>query len=50
MYSEYIGTKIFELCGFETQKVELGILGIYNKDGKKESFVDVKILQIVILN
>ena len=32
MYSEYIGTKIFELCGFETQKVELGI---YNKDGKE---------------
>lgn len=32
VYSEYIGTKIFELCGFETQKVELGI---YDKDGKK---------------
>ena len=32
VYSEYIGTKIFELCGFETQKVELGI---YNKDGKE---------------
>lgn len=32
VYSEYIGTKIFELCGFETQKVKLGI---YNKDGKK---------------
>lgn len=32
VYSEYIGTKIFELCGFETQKVELGI---YNKDGRK---------------
>lgn len=32
VYSEYIGTKIFELCGFKTQKVELGI---YNKDGKE---------------
>lgn len=32
VYSEYIGTKIFELCGFETQKVELGK---YNKDGKE---------------
>lgn len=32
VYSEYIGTKIFELCGLETQKVELGI---YNKDGKE---------------
>lgn len=32
VYSEYIGTKIFELCGFETQKVELGI---YKKDGKQ---------------
>lgn len=32
VYSEYIGTKIFELCGFETQKVELGR---YNKDGKE---------------
>lgn len=32
VYSEYIGTKIFELCGFETQKVELGV---YNKDGKE---------------
>ena len=32
VYSEYIGTKIFELCGFETQKVTLGI---YDKDGKK---------------
>lgn len=31
VYSEYIGTKIFELCGFVIQKVELGI---YNKDGK----------------
>lgn len=25
VYSEYIGTKIFELCGFVTQEVELGI-------------------------
>lgn len=32
VYSEYIGSKIFELCGFETQKV---ILGIYSKDGKQ---------------
>ena len=32
VYSEYIGTKIFEICGFETQKVKLGI---YNKDGKE---------------
>jgi len=32
VYSEYIGTKIFETCGFETQKVKLGI---YNKDGKE---------------
>lgn len=32
VYSEYIGSKIFELSGFETQKV---VLGIYNKDGKK---------------
>lgn len=32
VYSEYIGTKVFELCGFETQKVQLGI---YNKDGKE---------------
>ena len=32
VYSEYIGTKIFEICGFETQKVRLGI---YNKDGKE---------------
>lgn len=32
VYSEYIGTKIFKLCGFETQKVNLGI---YNKDGKQ---------------
>ena len=32
VYSEYIGTKVFELCGFETQKVELGT---YNKDGKE---------------
>ena len=32
VYSEYIGSKIFELCGFETQKV---VLGIYNKDGKE---------------
>lgn len=32
VYSEYIGTKIFGLCGFKTQKVELGV---YNKDGKK---------------
>lgn len=32
VFSEYIGTKIFELCGFETQKVELGI---YQKDGKE---------------
>lgn len=31
VYSEFIGTKVFELCGFETQKV---VLGIYNKDGK----------------
>ncbi len=31
VYSEYIGTKVFEICGFETQKVELGT---YNKDGK----------------
>lgn len=31
VFSEYIGTKIFEICGFETQKVEIGI---YNKDGK----------------
>ena len=32
MYSEYIGSKIFELCGFKTQKV---ILGTYSKDGKE---------------
>lgn len=32
VYSEYIGTKIFELCGIETQKVELGI---YIKDGRE---------------
>ena len=32
VFSEYIGTKIFELCGFTTQKV---VLGIYNKDGKE---------------
>lgn len=32
VYSEYIGSKIFEICGFETQKV---ILGTYSKDGKK---------------
>lgn len=32
VFSEYIGTKIFELCGFETQKV---ILGYYSKDGKE---------------
>lgn len=31
VYSEYIGTKIFELCGFKTQKV---VLGTYSKDGK----------------
>ena len=31
VFSEYIGTKIFELCGFETQKV---VLGTYKKDGK----------------
>lgn len=31
VYSEYIGTKIFEICGFETQKVALGT---YDKDGK----------------
>jgi len=31
VYSEYIGTKIFEISGFETQKVELGT---YDKDGK----------------
>lgn len=32
VFSEYIGTKIFALCGFVTQKVELGI---YKKDGKE---------------
>lgn len=32
VYSEYLGTKIFEICEFETQKVRLGI---YNKDGKQ---------------
>ena len=32
VYSEFIGTKVFELCGFETQKV---VLGRYNKDGKE---------------
>lgn len=32
VYSEYIGSKIFELCGFETQIV---ILGTYSKDGKE---------------
>ena len=32
VYSEYIGTKIFEICGFETQKVRLGR---YNKDGQE---------------
>lgn len=32
VYSEYLGSKIFEICGFETQKV---ILGTYSKDGKK---------------
>lgn len=32
VFSEYIGTKVFEICGFETQKV---VLGIYDKDGKK---------------
>ena len=31
VYSEYLGTKVFEICGFETQKV---VLGIYDKDGK----------------
>ena len=31
VYSEYIGTKIFEICGFKTQEVSLGI---YDKDGK----------------
>lgn len=31
VYSEYIGTKIFEMCGFTTQKVSLGK---YDKDGK----------------
>lgn len=31
VYSEYIGTKVFEICGFETQKV---VLGMYDKDGK----------------
>ena len=30
VYSEYLGTKVFEICGFETQKV---VLGIYDKDG-----------------
>ena len=29
VFSEYIGTKIFELCGFSTQKV---VLGIYKKN------------------
>lgn len=33
VYSEYIGSKIFELCGFKTQKV---ILGTYSKDGKQK--------------
>lgn len=32
VYSEYIGTKIFKLCGFETQEVSLGK---YSKDGKE---------------
>ena len=32
VYSEYIGSKICELCGFKTQKV---ILGTYSKDGKQ---------------
>lgn len=35
VFSEYIGTKIFELCGFETQKV---VLGTYKKD-EKDIFV-----------
>lgn len=29
VFSEYIGTKIFEICGFDTQNV------VYDKDGKK---------------
>lgn len=32
VYSEYIGTKIFKLCGFETQEASLGK---YSKDGKE---------------
>ena len=32
VYSEYIGSKIFQLCGFETQNV---VLGTYSKDGKE---------------
>ena len=32
VYSEYIGSKIFQLCGFKTQNV---VLGTYRKDGKE---------------
>ncbi len=32
VYSEYIGSKIFQLCGFKTQNV---VLGTYSKDGKE---------------
>lgn len=32
IFSEYIGTKVFEICGFNTQKVALGV---YVKDGKR---------------
>ena len=33
VFSEYIGSKIFKLCGFKTQNV---ILGTYNKAGKEK--------------
>ena len=45
VFSEYIGTKIFELCDFATQKV---VLGIYKKDGREriicgcEDFTDIE--------
>lgn len=45
VYSEYIGTKIFELCGIKTQNVALGS---YSKDGKErivcgcEDFTDTE--------
>ncbi len=32
-FSEYVGSHIFEMCGFETQKT---ILGLYKKNGKEK--------------